>query len=298
VKTALAALVLICVLAVFAQFVAPYSPHDQDRDNVLRPPLYRSAANQSLVFFPIGMDSRRHLYGADPGKFFLLGTDSFGRDLFARICYGARVSLTVAVLGTILALVAGTIIGLLAATAGSWLDVISMELTNFVLSLPNLFVILALRALFPWEVTTFQIYLIIVSILALVGWADTARVVRSKLLVTKSEDFVQAAIAAGASRARVIWRHLLPALIPFWLVQFSFLIPGFLMIEVTLSFLGAGIREPDASWGNILRQGLSLTVLSESPWILVPGIFIAATALSFNALGEALHRRLDPKTLA
>ncbi|MBI4455994.1 MAG: ABC transporter permease [Acidobacteria bacterium] len=226
----------------------------------------------------------------------MLGTDIFGRDLFTRICYGARISLAVGLLGTFLTLLAGTFVGLLAAIAGGWMDSVCMEMTNFVLSLPTLFLLLALRALFPWEVTTVAIYLILVSILALTGWADVARMVRAKVLLMKSEEYVQAALAIGVSPARLIWRHLVPGLIPYWLVQGTLLIPAFLMSEVTLSFLGAGIPEPDASWGNILRQGLSLTVLTASPWILLPGIFIIGTAVSFNALADCLRRLTDTET--
>ena len=294
-KTAMLFLAFVLSLAIWARFVSPYPPYLQNRDNTLRPPLFKTAGAGAVELFTTGPEGRRHLFGADSGQFFLLGTDTFGRDLFTRISYGARISLTVPILGTVLALLIGTLVGLLAAIWGGWVDAVCMELTNFVLSLPNLFVVLALRALFPWDITTIEIYLIIIAILALVGWADIARLVRAKLLVMKSEDYVQAAIAAGASPTQVARRHLLPGLAPYWLVQASFLIPAFLMIEVTLSFLGVGIQEPDPSWGNILRQGLSLTVLTESPWILLPGILIVATVLSFNALGEGLNRRLEPR---
>lgn len=295
-RAALLFLALLCCLAGCAPFVSPYAPHEQDRQNVLRPPLFHSPHNGPLQWFGLGPDGRRHLYRARSGKFFLLGTDIFGRDLFTRICYGARISLAVGLLGTFLTLLAGTFVGLLAAIAGGWMDSVCMEMTNFVLSLPTLFLLLALRALFPWEVTTVAIYLILVSILALTGWADVARMVRAKVLLMKSEEYVQAALAIGVSPARLIWRHLVPGLIPYWLVQGTLLIPAFLMSEVTLSFLGAGIPEPDASWGNILRQGLSLTVLTASPWILLPGIFIIGTAVSFNALADCLRRLTDTET--
>lgn len=291
-----AAFILICLygMAGLASFISPYSPYDQDRANVLRPPTYWSLSRDSLQLFPVGNDGRRHLFGAGAGKFFLLGTDMFGRDLFARICYGARISLTVAVFGTALTLLAGTLIGITAALAGGWIDSLCMELANFVLALPTLFVLLAVRALFSWETTTpLAIYLLLIAILALTGWADVARVVRTKLIVMRSEDYFLASVALGASPLRLFYRHLVPGLVPYWVVQGTLLIPIFLMSEVTLSFLGAGIPEPDASWGNILHQGLSLSVLSRSPWILFPGLFVVAAVLSFNGLGEALRRRVE-----
>lgn len=295
-RAALLALVLLYGTAGLAAFISPYPPYYQDRNNVLRPPLYRSIPHDSLRLFPIGTDGKRHLFGAASGQFFLLGTDMFGRDLFTRICYGARISLTMGLIGTVIALAAGSLVGLLAATWGGWVDSLCMEMANFVLALPTLFVLLGLRAVFPWEITTTAIYLLLVSMLALTGWADIARVVRAKVLLMRSEDYIQAALAVGVSPARLIRNHMIPGLIPYWIVQGTFLIPVFLMSEVTLSFLGAGIPEPDASWGNILRQGLSLGILSRSPWILFPGGFVVIAVLSFNALGEALRRRVEVKS--
>ncbi|HEY2934771.1 MAG TPA: ABC transporter permease [Acidobacteriota bacterium] len=293
-RSALAVLAILYLLAIASPFISPYPPHYQNRENALKPPLYRSEPASRIRFYSLGVDGHRHLFGVNSGVFYLLGSDSFGRDLFSRICFGARISLTIGLLGALLTLLMGTAVGLLAASYGKWLDAMCVEAINFVLSLPSLLVVLALRALFPLDAGATLVYLVMVLILALVAWPDIARVIRSKILVMKSEDFTQAAVAIGVPTGRLVLRHFLPALVPYWLVQATLLIPSFLLNEVTLSFLGAGIQEPDASWGNILRQGLSVTVLSGSPWILLPGLFIIATVVSFSAIGEHLSRRLEP----
>lgn len=328
-------LIVMYALALVAPFVAPYTQEDMDRQRYFHPPqslhwfgergfglrpfVYetRLATRGSFTyvddigrevpvqFFVRGaryrilglVDTDMHLFGVDaPGRIYLFGTDSFGRDVLSRLLYGAQVSLTVGLVGIVISFTLGLLLGGIAGYLGGAMDSAIMRVTELLLSVPSLYLIIALRGVIPIDLPSQQVYLGIVAILAFIGWAGVARVIRGLVLSLRKQDFVLAAEALGYSRARIIARHLLPNTMSFVIVAATVAVPGYILGEVVLSFLGVGVQEPAASWGNMLNQARSVRALTSFPWLLyVPGLAIFATVMAFNFLGDGLRDALDPR---
>jgi peptide/nickel transport system permease protein len=179
---------------------------------------------------------------------------------------------------------------------GGWVDTLVMRFTELLLSIPGLYLLIALRQIFPNDMPSTHIYLGIIAILAFIGWAGLARIIRGMVLSIRKQEYVLAAEALGVGRLQIIARHILPNTLSFVIVAATLTVPAYILGEVVLSFLGVGVQEPNASWGNMLNQARSLRVLSSFPWLLwAPGIAIFLTVLSFNFLGDGLRDALDPR---
>src|SRR5262249_39459165 len=242
--------------------------------------------------------SNIHLFGVDkPGRFFLFGSDSLGQDIFSRILYGSQVSLTIGIVGILISTVIGLVVGGIAGYFGGPTDFTLMRVVEVLLALPSLYFILILRQLFGEGLSSIQIYFIIVVILALVGWATEARVIRGMVLSIKEQDYVVAARALGFSNSRIILRHILPNTLSFVIVTATLSVPFYILGEVALSFLGVGIQPPEASWGNMLSAAQQFRVLTDFPWVLTPGFFIFVAVIAWNFLGDGLRDAADPRTL-
>jgi peptide/nickel transport system permease protein len=232
-----------------------------------------------------------HLFGVDaPGVFFLLGSDQFGRDVWARLLAGGRTSLAVALGAVLLSALLGWALGGAAGYAGGRLDFILMRLIELLLAVPSLYLLLIARQSFGDELSAWQVNLLLAALLALTGWATQARVVRGLVLSLKEREFVLAARAVGASDARVLFRHILPHTLPTVLVAATASLPYFIFAEVALSFLGLGVQEPAASWGNLLTVAQNIRYLVDFPWLLWPGAPLFLVVLAWQRLSEVWER--------
>jgi peptide/nickel transport system permease protein len=238
-----------------------------------------------------------HLFGVEsPGKLFLFGADQFGRDIFSRILYGARVSLSVGIIGILVSTSLGMLIGGIAGYFGGKVDFALMRIVELILALPSLYIILVLRQTFGSNLTSTQIYLLIILILSFVGWASEARVIRGMVLSLKEQEYIVAAQALGFGRMWIIVKHILPNTMSFVIVTATLSVPFYILGEVALSFLGVGIQEPDASWGNMLNAAQNISFLTNYPWILAPGLFIFLAVMAWNVFGDGLRDAADPRT--
>jgi peptide/nickel transport system permease protein len=249
------------------------------------------------------------LFGvAEPARIFLWGTNSLGKDLFSRVLYGGQISLTIGVLAVWVSLILGMVMGVIAGFYGGFVDDVIMRLVEVLDAIPGLFLLIVLATLlkdprnplaqlFGLQMTSGQTFLMIVVVLGLVGWGGLARTIRSLVLSLREADYAQAAKALGASEARVMFRHLLPATASYVIVVLTLAIPGFILAETGLSFLGLGPSEVDsASWGLLLRdataRGISIQFV---PWLLIPGIPIFLAVLCWNLVGDGLRDAFDPR---
>jgi peptide/nickel transport system permease protein len=242
---------------------------------------------------------RIHLFGVDePGHLFLFGSDQMGQDIFSRVLYGGQVSLSIGIVGILISTIIGMLIGGIAGYFGGVTDFALMRGVEVLLALPSLYFILILRQLFGAGMSSTQIYLIIVIILAFIGWATEARVIRGMVMSLKEQEYVIAARAMGFSNSRIIIRHILPNTFSFVIVTATLSVPFYILGEVALSFLGVGIQPPEASWGNMLIAAQNNRYLTDFPWVLTPGVFIFIAVMAWNFLGDGLRDAADPRTLS
>jgi len=229
--------------------------------------------------------------------FFLLGSEGLGRDLFSRIVYGARVSMSIGLVGVLISFSLGIFVGAFSGYMGGWTDNLIMRWCEIEMSLPQFYFLLALAAVIPSGLSTVTTFFMIVAIMSFIGWAGFARVIRGVAAAVRSAPFVDAGRALGGSRMRILRRHVIPSMLGFAAINASLAIPGYILGESALSLLGLGIQEPASSWGNLLSQAMDPQNIEHYPWVLIPGLFISAAVMSFNFLGDHLRDRLDPGNL-
>ena len=331
-------LVLLYLMIIFADFLAPYSSNYSNREMSYTPPspiytinekgkfslpytynytrefdsnlmqtVYKLDRSSKYFIKPftkgetykfLGIISTdRHLFGVrEGGNLYLLGTDINGRDVFSRILLGGRISLTIGFLALLIVFPIGLLYGGISGYVGGAIDNIMMRFAEAIMAIPSFYLLIILAAILPAGMTSIQRFCLIVVILALVGWAGFARVIRGMVLSIKKEDFVLAEKTMGASNLRIILKHLLPQTTSYVIIAMTLSVPSYILAESGLSFLGLGIQQPDASWGNMLKEAQEFTNILYRPWLLAPGGLIFIAVLAFNLLGDAIRDYLDPKS--
>jgi peptide/nickel transport system permease protein len=346
-KLAVASLYFLIVMygvAIFAEFVAPYSQQWQELGHIYCPPqlprfnfrdgLYVYAVKRNidpvtfrktyredrqdivpLGFFVKGEPYKlcgvipwdRHFAGANTEKYFrnnpqsqsiptfyLLGADMYGHDLYSRIIYGSRISLSVGIIGIVITFVLGLIVGGISGYVGGNLDNFIQRTIEIINAFPKLPLWLAFAAIMPPEWSPLAVYFGITVVLSLLGWTGLARVVRGKILALREEDYAVAARLLGAGHSRILFVHLLPGFTSHIIVTVTLSVPGMILGETSLSFLGLGLRAPIVSWGVLLKDCMNIEAVASYPWLLMPVVFIVVAVLCFNFLGDGLRDAADP----
>lgn len=261
-KTGLVAIVLMVGIAVFAPLIATHDPNHIDLIRLLESP------------------SGEHW----------LGTDSQGRDIWSRLVYGARISLSVGIFSQLISIAIGIMLGLIAGFYGRWVDEVIMRIADVTLAFPTLLLLIAMAAAFQPSLT------VVLVTIGVVGWAGIARLVRGQVLVVRQLDYIQAARSLGAKNFHLMTRHIFPNVVAPVIIAATLGIAGAIMAEAALSFLGLGVQPPTPSWGSMIADGRDLDQLRNAPWTSVaPGLAIGMAVLGFNLLGDALRDALDPR---
>ncbi len=264
----------------------------EDRQHIY--PLRFFARGTPYRFMGI-FETDRHFIGVDKGgTLFLLGTDSLGRDLLTRILYGARISLTIGLIGVVLSFIFGLTIGAISGYYGGWLDNVIQRLIEILRSFPSIPLWMALSAALPSTWSPLQVYFGITVVLSFLGWTDLARVVRGKILTLREEDYAMAAVLMGVSKRRIMGRHLLPGFTSHIVVSLTLALPGMILGETALSFLGLGLRSPITSWGVLLQEAQNVQAVAMQPWLLTPAVFVIVAVLAFNFVGDGIRDAADP----
>jgi peptide/nickel transport system permease protein len=240
-------------------------------------------------------ESDLHLFGVDhPGTIFLFGSDRMGRDMFSRCLYGSRISLSIGMIGVALSLILGLVLGGISGYVGGWPDGLIQRIIEIIRCFPAIPLWMGLSAAMPPHWPPLKVYFAITVILSLIGWTNLARMARGKLIALREEEFVMAARFAGAGHTRIIFRHLLPSFTSHIIVTVTLAIPGMVLAETALSFLGIGLRPPITSLGVLLKEAQNITSIALYPWLLIPVIFVILIVLSFNFVGDGLRDAVDP----
>lgn len=253
---------------------------------------------EEIELFP-GISGNLHLFGTSgEGKFNLLGTDEQARDQFSRLVYGGRVSLSIGLVGIAIAFPLGMLVGGISGYAGGWLDSVLMRFVEVLMTIPEIYLLVALAAVLPPGLTSAERFLLIILITSFIRWAGLARVIRGQVLSIKEQEFVQAARAMGGKPLYIIIRHVLPQTATYIIISATLSIPSFIVAESVLSLIGLGIQQPDPSWGNMLTLATNASILVLQPWLIwPPALLIILTVLAFNVLGDGLRDALDPRSL-
>ena len=243
-------------------------------------------------------DTTIHLIGPvnkdDP--MYLLGADHLGRDMLSRTIYGTRISVTIGLIGVTFSLFLGILLGGISGYFGGWIDNLIQRLIEFLQSIPSIPLWMGLAAAIPQNVPPLQVYFFITIILSVLGWTGLARVVRGQFYALKTEDFVKAAQLDGCSTLRIIFRHMVPSFLSHIIAVVTLAIPGMILAETALSFLGIGLREPIISWGVLLQEAQNIRAISTAPWLFWPGVAVVVSVLALNFLGDGLRDAADPYT--
>ena len=242
-----------------------------------------------------------HLFGVGEGssggtgaKVMLFGADSLGRDLFSRILYGSQVSLTIPFASAIISFFLGILIGSLSGYFGGTFDIIVQRIIEVIGAVPQIPLWMALSVAIPAGISTIKMYFYMTLVLSFINWTGMARVVRGKMLSLKNEDYVMAARLSGVSTWNIIWRHMVPGFMSYLIVSMTMSIPGSIVGETSMSYLGLGIKSPATSWGVLLQEASSVTEIASNPHKLIPIIFVVITVLAYNFLGDGLRDAADP----
>lgn len=245
-----------------------------------------------------GIPCNWHLFGTTgETKFNLLGTDEQGRDQFTRLVHGGRISLSIGWVGVAISFPLGILFGGIYGYFGGWIDSILMRAVEVLMSIPSIYLLVALAAVLPPEISSAERFLLIVFITAFISWAGLARVIRGQVLSIKEREFVQASRAMGGNPIYIIIRHVLPQTATYVIISATLAVPGFIAAESVLSLIGLGIQQPDPSWGNMLSLATNASILVLQPWLIwPPALLIVLTVLAFNLLGDGLRDALDPRS--
>jgi peptide/nickel transport system permease protein len=241
-------------------------------------------------------ESDLHLFGTGSEGYYLpFGSDQLGRDLFSQILHGSRISMTIGLVGVFISLLIGLVMGGLSGFYGGIVDDLIQRTIEIILSIPTIPLWMALAAAVPVDWPQQRVFFALVIILSFVSWTTLARVVRGKFLSLRTEDYVTAAATFGASPFRIIRTHLVPNFMGYVLVSITLTIPGMILGETALSFLGLGLRPPMISWGVLLQKAQNFNTLAFHPWLLLPGLFVVLAVLAFNIVGDGLRDAVDPR---
>jgi peptide/nickel transport system permease protein len=360
---AVAVLALLYLIAILADFLAPYGYDSEVRDTAYAPPqlLWRDAAGRfhfrPFVYrrwydfdpetnariwhedrskrYPVALFARGsphrllglikteiHLFGlgapvpettlaspaqggpqemnvpseqAVPARLYLFGADGRGRCLFSRLCYGARISMSIGLVGSAITFILGMLIGGVSGYFGGATDTVIQRVCEMVMMVPGFYLMLALRSALPMDMPSGQVYLLLVFIMSFIGWAGFARVIRGLVLSIRTREYVLAAKAMGTRPLSIIARHVLPNTFSYAVISLTMGIPGYILGESGLSMIGLGIQDPQVSWGNLLSEAMEIAQIRYHPWILLPGLFIFLAVMSFNMLGDGLRDAFDPQ---